>query len=509
MSRSKDKDNEVEEFLKGTFKVEFIQEKLPKLQSEEIDYIVREKAKKAFELLKRPVLVEHTSFCIHVFNDIKGIDTNYFAAQFGYDRIAEYCQFKNNYGAHAESSFCLYDGKYFYTGEEKDEGEIIKPDDIVKDVNGGFGWDRIFIPDEDNSENKTYEELKLENPKRRTMRTKALEKLVENYGERKEDAVWENLYRHAYDDQGSELEQLAELIADKKVMLFVGAGISASLKFPDWKGLIENLGKNAGFAEGLFQLHGDYAMLAEYARLMEDRTEGKKVYDIVKESFEITEEIREKLKNPRASKIYHQLLELDFPVIYTTNYDHLLEEFYGIKGHECVAVTRESEMEEAEGRGCGCTRIMKFHGDIKNIPDTVDGREPIVLTESQYFERMDFAAPMDRFFRKDLEKYHVLFLGYGLSDINVKMLMYLAARMQEQAGGKEKDGKTENGSEKEGKMAKAKPAKAYIYTATPNLVQREVFRMNGIISFTGTERDKAKGTADFLEMLLSKVRERL
>ncbi|MCI9436477.1 MAG: hypothetical protein HFH85_04785 [Lachnospiraceae bacterium] len=49
--------------------------------------------------------------------------------------------------------------------------------------------------------------------------------------------------------------------------------------------------------------------------------------------------------------------------------------------------------------------------------------------------------------------------------------------------------------------------KAYIYTATPNLIQREVFLKSGIVSFAGEVLDKKKGTEDFLDKLLNRIDE--
>ena len=78
----------------------------------------------------------------------------------------------------------------------------------------------------------------------------------------------------------------------------------------------------------------------------------------------------------------------------------------------------------------------------------------------------------------------ILFLGYSLSDINIKLLLYLARKRWSDT---------------------AKEKKAYIYTATPNQIQKEVFRQNGIITFWGDETDKEKGTLEFLEQLSEKV----
>lgn len=84
-------------------------------------------------------------------------------------------------------------------------------------------------------------------------------------------------------------------------------------------------------------------------------------------------------------------------------------------------------------------------------------------------------------------RYQVLFLGHSLSDINIKLLFYLAKKRGRRAGASE-------------------DRYSYIFTATPNHVRKEVFRKNGIISFSGDIADKEEGTRVFLEKLYQYVK---
>ena len=93
---------------------------------------------------------------------------------------------------------------------------------------------------------------------------------------------------------------------------------------------------------------------------------------------------------------------------------------------------------------------------------------------------------MDIQLQADLQRYHVLFLGYSLSDINVKMLMYLSRNRWKRKG---------NGD---------KMPNAYIFTATPNIIQKEVFKENGIISISNGFTDKYEATIEFLKGLSRK-----
>src|SRR5690606_22335472 len=63
------------------------------------------------------------------------------------------------------------------------------------------------------------------------------------------------------------------------------------------------------------------------------------------------------------------------------------------------------------------TQIVKFHGDF-------DDDASLVLTETDYFDRLAFDAPLDVKFRSDAMGKTVLFIGYSLSDLNIRLLLH-------------------------------------------------------------------------------------
>lgn len=445
--------------LKSIFDISTVElERYPKsiqeLQIEEGDELVRDKALQAYKEIRRPLIVEHTALYIRAFEDLPGLHTNYFYSKLGCKGIVEYCIYKNQFEAYVESLFCYCDGKKCIVRRGKEDGYI---ESNIDESEKGFDWDKIFKPE--NSE-FTYNKLgrqKMDS----SMRRKAWEELKEAI---KKD------YPEEKNEEEAELQNLAELIKQKKVLLFVGAGISASIGLPTWDFLMESLGEKEGFENTLFRSHGDNMMLAEYVNKDIIYEELRKRMCISKDTEEW-----EKLKQ---SEIYKLLLELDFPVIYTTNFDTLLENYFDIQNHEYKKIVKISDLEKEED--CEeVTRIVKFHGDI-------ECEESIVLSESQYFERMDFRSFLDILLQADMLKYHILFLGYSLSDINIKLLLYLMRKQLKQ-----------NGIDK----------KAFIFTATPNQVQKKVFEKNGIVTFSGNTADKKKGTTIFLKKLYKKVQQ--
>jgi hypothetical protein len=65
----------------------------------------------------------------------------------------------------------------------------------------------------------------------------------------------------------------------------------------------------------------------------------------------------------------------------------------------------------------GVTQIIKFHGDFSN-PDG------LVITESDYFDRLSFDAPMDIKFWGDAFASTLLFVGYSMTDLNIRFLLH-------------------------------------------------------------------------------------
>src|SRR3954463_1180654 len=65
----------------------------------------------------------------------------------------------------------------------------------------------------------------------------------------------------------------------------------------------------------------------------------------------------------------------------------------------------------------GITQIVKFHGDFDD-----DGS--LVITETDYFNRLAFDSPLDVKFRSDALGKTVLFIGYSMTDLNIRLLLH-------------------------------------------------------------------------------------
>jgi len=207
------------------------------------------------------------------------------------------------------------------------------------------------------------------------------------------------------------LEQLREAHSRSKVLLFVGSGVSAGLGLPPWSALIEHMAQELGVAPEDFRAKGSYLTLAEYFRIVHgsigplrswmDRAWHRGDVDIGK------------------SRVHALLARGGFPLIYTTNYDRWLE--YAFEHHR-VPYTRIVSVADLARIQPGTTQIVKFHGDL-------DDDATIVLDESSYFRRLEFETPLDIKLRADILGRSVVFVGYSLSDMNIRYLFYKLSRM--------------------------------------------------------------------------------
>lgn len=114
-----------------------------------------------------------------------------------------------------------------------------------------------------------------------------------------------------------------------------------------------------------------------------------------------------------------ELLNLGAPQVYTTNFDDLIERTYRELHQPMEVVALSRDVATAAGKH---TEVVKYYGDLRYD-------NTLVLTESSYYTRLDFESPMDLKFRSDLLGKSVLFIGYGFSDINIRVIWFKLMQM--------------------------------------------------------------------------------
>src|ERR1700691_2550001 len=132
---------------------------------------------------------------------------------------------------------------------------------------------------------------------------------------------------------------LVSAVRERRAILFVGAGVSMNLGLPSFRQLVSHIGEELDFDADIFHTFGDYQSLAEYyvldkrigpLRSWMDRSWHPGSIDI---------------KN---SEVHRLIVELNFPIIYTTNYDRWLERAHETRGRAVHKVASVGDLVKAK-----------------------------------------------------------------------------------------------------------------------------------------------------------------
>jgi SIR2-like protein len=221
----------------------------------------------------------------------------------------------------------------------------------------------------------------------------------------------------AITDTSDTIRACQELLSHGKLIPFIGSGLSARFGFPTWGGLVDIIAEELGWDPEVFRLSGNFLQLAEY-------------YVVTKGSIGPLRSKLDKLFAASEDKIagsraHEKLIELNFPIIYTTNYEDVIERAFRIHGpkykKKCKAI---SNIDDLMSLAADETQVVKFHG-------TFDSDESLVITETNYFDRLEFESPLDIKLRADMLGRSLLFIGYSFSDINVRLMLYKLNKLLE------------------------------------------------------------------------------
>ncbi|OAN56534.1 SIR2 family protein [Sphingobium sp. TCM1] len=266
----------------------------------------------------------------------------------------------------------------------------------------------------------------------------------------------------------STMEKLAKAVKDRRAILFAGAGVSMSVGLPSWSELIDHMRADLDlpYAE---KPAWTYQTLAEYYRLKHGSIGPLRSW--MDRTWTVSAE------RVRESRIHDIIVELDFPIIYTTNYDNNLEIAYRLAQRDFVKVANTSDIVNADN---GLPQIVKFHGDF-------DDDESLVLAETDYFKRLISETPLDIKFKADTFGRTLLFIGYSVSDLNIRMTLYKLWQTWRESG-RERD----------------RPA-SFVFTAREDPVQDTVLEHWGITVLHQKASDPAASMLSFLENLKAQI----
>ncbi|PGZ57861.1 SIR2 family protein [Bacillus cereus] len=211
------------------------------------------------------------------------------------------------------------------------------------------------------------------------------------------------------------LEQLKEAYHEKKLVPFIGAGLSVPFNIPTWEDLIRDItdeyakGKIETLLRGVVDWHldsndywGAIDEIKKYATLVDQ--------DIQKK---ITKLIRENRKNVEDSDLhnYLDLAKMNFKLHLTTNYDNLLYEH--IKGDNLPILLKDLDFSSQDLYDE--KRICHLHGFTSNMGS-------IVISKSSY-EALYSNEKYGELLKAITSSKQFLFMGFSFDDKFVSNLI--------------------------------------------------------------------------------------
>jgi non-canonical purine NTP pyrophosphatase (RdgB/HAM1 family) len=145
---------------------------LVEIQSLELSEIVKAKAKSAYEIIKKPVLVEDVSLTFEAMGKLPGPFIKWFHKELGNEGLCRMLDIYENRNAFSEVMYGLHTGHDIHLFHSSIKGSIsMKPqgDEV-------FGYDPIFIPD---GFEKTWAEMSQGELDNTSMRKNALKEMEE------------------------------------------------------------------------------------------------------------------------------------------------------------------------------------------------------------------------------------------------------------------------------------------------------------------------------------------
>ncbi len=199
-------------------------------------------------------------------------------------------------------------------------------------------------------------------------------------------------------DYKEEIRILRRAMANKKLVVFVGSGVSINSGMPTWKSAVGEIADKLGIERP--QNTEEYLKLPQYYF----NSRGKKEYvELIRDIFLADQELP-------IHDCHRRIISLNTQTIITTNYDHLLENAAKELQEmiQIVAHNRDLPYKTAE------REIIKIHGDFEH--------DNIVLKEDDYLHYSNEFAMIEAYVKSLIATNVVLFVGYSFSDPDVKQI---------------------------------------------------------------------------------------
>jgi hypothetical protein len=204
----------------------------------------------------------------------------------------------------------------------------------------------------------------------------------------------------------SELVRVAKDLADKarsgRLVLFLGAGVSAGAGVPMWNELVDDLAIEAGLSAEERATMRERLPVLDQARIV--------ALKLAERDVLVGDAIARHVRTKRASLAHTLLATLPVREVATTNYDELFELASEGAGNPAAQLPYEPDPERQRW-------VLKLHGTLKRPKD-------IVLTRDDYLAYHEQRAALAGIVQGLLITKHMLFVGFSFTDDNFYRIVH-------------------------------------------------------------------------------------
>ncbi len=226
---------------------------------------------------------------------------------------------------------------------------------------------------------------------------------------------------------------IREALADKaRVLAFLGAGLSFGaarlsakrgfeahshddeLPLPSWPLLVNRMRKRLesrtndsekGSLRDFFDYEGPLDCAELFRKTLGEQNYGQFLF----EQFDA-----DRYPFVEITPSHEEIVKIDLPLVFSTNYDQLLERAY-----RAANVSLNVSIDEDQFKGSLARRpsrhLIKMHGGIENATT-------IILTRTDYARSRSLRREMFGYLRSQLTQATFLFIGFSLADPNLNIL---------------------------------------------------------------------------------------
>ena len=192
------------------------------------------------------------------------------------------------------------------------------------------------------------------------------------------------------------IDILHQALCNKKLVLFVGAGVDIDSGMPSWSNAIRQFSEHLAIDND----SDDYLRIPQYYF----NDSGKKEYvELCRKIFRYQEELP---INP----LHKKIVNFNVNTIITTNYSNFIEQEMDKRGYIYQTICQDKDLAYASHDKL----ILKMHGDFQH--------DNFVLKEDDYLHYSDNFRLMETYIKALIATNVVLFIGYSFNDPDVKQL---------------------------------------------------------------------------------------